>query len=68
MSATALTARWELNSVADTALKTAARFWFLVTVAGQRIFAFYVASFYGSSAARGDLDAHNPMPSRRFRN
>lgn len=59
MSAAALTARSELNSVADNALKTAARFWFLVTVAGQWIFAFYVASFYGSSAARGNLDAWN---------
>jgi tetratricopeptide (TPR) repeat protein len=59
MSATALTTRWEFNSVADTALKTAARFWFFVTVAGQWIFAFYVASFYGSSAARGNLEAWN---------
>ncbi len=59
MSATTLATRWELSSAADTALKTAGRFWFLVTVAGQWIFAFYVASFYGSSAVRGNLDAWN---------
>ncbi len=43
-----------LASLADTALKAAARFWFVVTVIGQLIFAFAVASFYGSyGAARG---------------
>jgi hypothetical protein len=40
-----MTNRLELSSVADTALKAAARFWFVVTVVGQVVFAFAVASF-----------------------
>lgn len=46
-----------LSSVANTALESAARLWFLVAVMGQWMFAFYVASFYGGSAVRGELDA-----------
>ena len=46
--------RWQLDSVAATALKAAARFWFGVTVLGQLVFAFAVASFYGLTALRGD--------------
>jgi tetratricopeptide (TPR) repeat protein len=46
--------RSQLDSVANTALKAAARFWFVVTVAGQLVFAFAVASFYGLTALRGD--------------
>jgi len=40
-----MTNRLELDSLADSALKSAARFWFGVTVIGQLIFAFTVASF-----------------------
>src|SRR6059058_1303187 len=47
------------QNFAVAALKAAARFWFLVTVAGQLLFAFTVASFYGLTAARGDLGAWN---------
>jgi tetratricopeptide (TPR) repeat protein len=54
MSTAVLSNRLELNSVADTALKAAARFWFGVTVIGQLVFAFTVASFYGLTAVRGD--------------
>jgi tetratricopeptide (TPR) repeat protein len=54
MSTAVLTNRLELNSVADTALKVAARFWFVVTVIGQLALAFAVASFYGLTALRGD--------------
>lgn len=58
MSATMSTAlhwrRFELDSVADTVLKAAARFWFGVTVLGQLAFGFAVASFYGLTALRGD--------------
>jgi len=43
----------KLDSLADLALKAATRFWFGVTVIGQLIFAFAVASFYGIAAARG---------------
>src|SRR5260370_25234821 len=46
MSTAVMTNRLELNSVAETALKAAARFWFAVAVIGQLVFAFAVASFY----------------------
>jgi Predicted membrane protein (DUF2306)/Tetratricopeptide repeat len=46
--------RIELDSVADTALKAAARSWFGVTVIGQLAFGFAVASFYGLTSLRGD--------------
>ena len=48
------TSHWELNSVANTALKAATRFWFGVTVIGQLAFGLAVASFYGMTALRGD--------------
>jgi tetratricopeptide (TPR) repeat protein len=54
MSTAVMTNRLELNSVADTVLKAAARFWFAVAVVGQLVFAFAVASFYGLTALRGD--------------
>lgn len=54
MSTAVVTNRLELSSVADSALKAAARFWFVVTIAGQLVFAFAVASFYGLTALRGD--------------
>jgi uncharacterized membrane protein len=50
-----MTNRLELNSVAETTLKAAARFWFVVAVLGQLVFAFAVASFYGLTALRGDF-------------
>lgn len=46
---------------ADTALKAAARFWFLVAVLGQWIFAFYITAFYGGAAVRGDWLAWNKV-------
>jgi tetratricopeptide (TPR) repeat protein len=55
MSTAVLTNRLELDSVADGALNAATKFWFVVAVAGQLIFAFAVASFYGLTALRGDL-------------
>ncbi|MBZ5538339.1 MAG: DUF2306 domain-containing protein [Acidobacteriia bacterium] len=55
MSTAVWTNRLELNSVADTTLKAAARFWFAVAVIGQLVFAFAVASFYGLTALRGDF-------------
>jgi hypothetical protein len=54
MSTAVLTNRFELDSIADTALTTAARFWFGVTVIGQLAFGFAVASFYSLTALRGD--------------
>jgi uncharacterized membrane protein len=54
MSAIVLTDRLDLDAIAASALKAAARFWFVVTVSGQWVFAFAVASFYGLTALRGD--------------
>jgi hypothetical protein len=54
MNTAAMSNRLELSSVADTALKAAARFWFGVTVVGQLAFGFAVASFYSLTALRGD--------------
>jgi hypothetical protein len=59
MSTAVMTNRLELSWVADTALKTAARFWFTVTVLGQLVFAFAVASFYALTALRGDYHKWN---------
>jgi uncharacterized membrane protein len=42
-------------------LKAAARFWFLVAVTGQLVFASYVAIFYGRATARGDFAAWNEV-------
>ena len=44
---------------ADAALKGAARFWFVLVVLGQLVFAFSIASFYISTAARGELSQWN---------
>jgi uncharacterized membrane protein len=41
------------------ALQTAARAWFLIAVAGQWLFAAYVASFYGGVALTGSLAGWN---------
>jgi predicted negative regulator of RcsB-dependent stress response/uncharacterized membrane protein len=59
MSTAVLTNRLELDSVAETALKAAARFWFAVTILGQLVFAFTVASFYALTALRGDYHKWN---------
>ena len=59
MNTAVLTNRLELNSVADKALKAAARFWFVVAVVGQLIFVVYIVSFYGRSVVEGDLARWN---------
>jgi hypothetical protein len=53
------TDRLELSSAADKALQLAARFWFAVAVAGQWIFVYYVAAFYGGWAVQGNLSEWN---------
>ncbi|HWY55120.1 MAG TPA: DUF2306 domain-containing protein [Terriglobales bacterium] len=74
MSTAVMTNRLELSSVADAALKAAARFWFVVAVIGQLVFAFAVASFYGLTALRGDLHgwskfiSHGYIPGDRMGN
>ena len=59
MSTAVMTSRLELSSIADTALTAAARFWFAVTIIGQVVFAFTVASFYALTALRGDYHKWN---------
>ncbi|HEY2322433.1 MAG TPA: DUF2306 domain-containing protein, partial [Thermoanaerobaculia bacterium] len=44
-----------MNRRSTLALNAAVRSWFVVAFAGQLVFAFAVASFYGLTAARGDL-------------
>src|SRR5258708_14982197 len=48
-----------LQSFADTALRATVRFWFAVAVAGQLMFAFTVASFYGMASVRRNWLAWN---------
>ena len=56
MSTVVLTTnRFELDSIADSALKTAVRFWLIVVVIGQLLFALTVASIYVLAVARGNL-------------
>lgn len=50
-----------LQNFADTALKAAAGFWFVVAVVGQLMFASYVFIFYGGSAVRGDWAGWNKV-------
>jgi uncharacterized membrane protein len=47
------------TAIADGALPTAARLWYLTAVVGQLVFAFAVASFYASAVVRGNLAAWN---------
>ncbi len=55
MSTAVMTARsLELSSFAEKSLKVSAKFWFAVTMIGQLVFAFVMASFYGLTAVRGD--------------
>lgn len=66
MSTAVMTNRLDLSSVADSALKAAARFWFVVAVIGQSVFAFAVASFYGLTALRGDFHGWSRFISRGY--
>jgi len=61
MSATAVMNdhRLDLNSVADKTLRAVTTFWFLVTILGQLLFAFTIASFYVLTAMRGDYHKWN---------
>ncbi len=47
------------NSFSKKALKISTQIWFLVAVAGQWIFAYYVLVLYGRSAVQGDFGAWN---------
>ena len=61
MSTSVWTEGVDLHSVADKTLNFTARLWFLIAVAGQWMFAYYVAAFYGGAAVRGDLPAWNKV-------
>jgi tetratricopeptide (TPR) repeat protein len=54
MSTAVMPASVRQSPLAEKALRAAAGFWLAVTVVGQFIFAFAVASFYGLTALRGD--------------
>lgn len=57
MSTAVLANELKLNSVADTALRSAAGFWFLVAVIGQWVFLYYILAFYGPSTFTGNFQA-----------
>ncbi len=57
MSTAVLTGKLELNSVANTTLKAAAGFWFVVAVIGQWAFFYYIVAFYGPSTFTGNFQA-----------
>jgi uncharacterized membrane protein len=61
MSASVWIEETDFRSAADTSLKLAARFWFIVAVAGQWIFLAYVIAFYGGTALHGNLEAWNKV-------
>jgi hypothetical protein len=54
MSTVVLTRSVAPSVSAEKILNTSARVWFVVAVAGQWMFAYYVAALYGGSALRGD--------------
>src|SRR5438067_269147 len=65
-SGNATTASWEwagLQNWARSALFHAVRCWFAVAVAGQLMFAAYIAVLYGGAALRGDFAAWNRVMS-----
>ena len=66
MSTAVWTTRLELSSVADKLLRTTARFWFVMALAGQFAFAISVAVFYGLTALRGNIQAWNRILGRGY--
>jgi predicted membrane protein DUF2306 len=57
MSTIVLTRSVSQPITGEKTLSIAARLWFVVAVAGQWMFAYYVAALYGGSALRGDWTA-----------
>lgn len=66
MSTAVLSAGVKLDSIADHALKGAARLWFTVAVSGQLMLAAYVAWFYGSTTLQGRVEDWNRVLSRGY--
>jgi uncharacterized membrane protein len=58
--------KYSTRKIADTTLKVAAAFWFVVVVLGELIFATAVASFYGLAAARGNWHQWNKFMSHGY--
>jgi len=65
MTTMTLTKTPDYTSFADAALKAAARFWFIVAVAGQWMFAYYIAARYGP-ALRGHFQGWNSGTVHRY--
>lgn len=61
MNAVATPAAVRRGNTASVALNAAVRFWFVVLVAGQFLFAWYILAFYGGAAAHGDPDTWNDV-------
>jgi chromate transport protein ChrA len=59
MSTVVLTESLSPSITAERTLAMAARFWFVVAVAGQWMFAYYIAALYGGSALRGHWEVWN---------
>src|SRR5215469_3165737 len=57
MSTSVLANQVGSKSHAETALKAAAGFWFLVAVIGQWVFLYYIVAFYGRSTFTGNFQA-----------
>lgn len=57
MSTIVLTRSVSPSITSEKTLSMTARLWFVVAVAGQWVFAYYVAALYGGSALRGDWTA-----------
>ena len=53
--------RHALRNFADTALKSATGFWFLVFAVGQLMFLAYIVAFYGGAALQGNLAEWNKV-------
>ncbi|MBZ5522042.1 MAG: DUF2306 domain-containing protein [Acidobacteriia bacterium] len=67
-TAVVVTNRLDVSSVADTALKAAVQFWFVVSIIGQWAFLFYIVAFYGPSTLTGNFEAwrKNAFPIRSY--
>lgn len=61
MSEVAITGFAPRRSLSSSALRAAAAFWFLVALAGQWAFFYYIAAFYGVSTATGELETWNRL-------
>ncbi|HEU4888831.1 MAG TPA: DUF2306 domain-containing protein [Thermoanaerobaculia bacterium] len=66
MSTVVLTAGVKFDSIADNALKAAARLWFVVAISGQLMLAVYVALFYGGTALQGHVETWNRVLTRGY--